>query len=124
MIVMLLLSLLPLWFGSPANVAVPVQPSVVVTFVQSPLYVTGTDASKPPAPVTFAVAVNAEPRYVYGPASNVTVVVLDTLSMTSVPVAFVAWLSALVSDATTAQCHDIAGAGYNPLYAYSWLFHS
>ena len=36
-IVMLLLSLLPLWFASPPNVAVAVQPLADVTFVQSPL---------------------------------------------------------------------------------------
>ena len=36
-IVMLLLSLLPVWFASGAKVAVAVQPLVVVTFVQSPL---------------------------------------------------------------------------------------
>ena len=35
--VMLLLSLLPLWFVSPANVAVAVQPLTLVTLVQSPL---------------------------------------------------------------------------------------
>src|SRR5919108_268456 len=89
-IVMLLLSPLPEWFASPANVAVAVQPLGTVTFVQSPEYTTATDWFRPPTPVTVAVAVNAVPRYTYGPDSNVTVVTDDAWPMASSTVPFAA----------------------------------
>ena len=60
--VMLLASVLPSWLPSPANVAVAVHPLAAVTLTQSPLGTTGTVWFNAPAPVTFAVAVNAEPR--------------------------------------------------------------